>query len=68
MSPCEQEVKSGDRRHGAEVCLTSYARTGDERELAWAAKAKMYIGELDEADQLAHRSSPDRSMATRTQS
>jgi tetratricopeptide (TPR) repeat protein len=55
MSPCEQEVKSGDRRHGAEVCLTSYARTGDERELAWAAKAKMYIGELDEADQLAHR-------------
>jgi tetratricopeptide (TPR) repeat protein len=55
ISPCEAQVRSGNRRHGVAICLASYARTGDERDLVWAAKAEMYLGELDEADRLAHR-------------
>jgi len=54
-SECERTVQTGDRRLGVELCLRSYRATGDERALYWAAKAHLYLGEIDDADQLAHR-------------
>ena len=54
MSSCEREVQHGDRRRGAEICLASYERNGHERDLVWAAKAYMYVGELDQAEKLAN--------------
>jgi tetratricopeptide (TPR) repeat protein len=55
MSPCEREVRYGDRRRGAALCLESYAQTGNESDLAWAAKAYMFLGDLDEAAARARR-------------
>src|SRR6185295_12939319 len=55
MSPCESEVRTGDQRRAVELCLDSYARTGDEHDLAWAAKAYMYLGELTEAERRARQ-------------
>jgi tetratricopeptide (TPR) repeat protein len=53
MSSCERAVRRGDQRHGVEVCLASFARTGNENDLSWAAQACMYLGELDQAETLA---------------
>lgn len=55
MPSCEREVRYGDLRRGVELCLARYARTKNERDLGWAAQAHMYLGELDQADQLARR-------------
>ena len=55
VSPCEKEVESGDRQRGVEICLASYERTGNQRDLDWAARAHLYLGELVEADEIAHR-------------
>ncbi len=55
MSRCEQEVESRDWRRGVEICLESYKQTGNERDLASAARAYMYLGERPEAEVLAHR-------------
>jgi tetratricopeptide (TPR) repeat protein len=55
MSACEREVRTGDRRVGVELCLGSHRETGDLRELYWAAKAYEYLGELEHADEIAHR-------------
>ena len=55
MSACEREVRSGDRRAGLELCLRVYRDTGDQRALYWAAKAHLFLGEIDDAEQLAHR-------------
>jgi len=55
MSPCEWEVRQGDRQRAVELCLASYDRTREERDLAWAAKAYLYLGDLDGAAKLATR-------------
>src|SRR5256885_7856882 len=55
VSACEREVRTGDRRVGVEICLGSHRETGDVRELYWAAKAYEYLGDLEHADELAHR-------------
>jgi tetratricopeptide (TPR) repeat protein len=54
-SACEREVRTGDHRAAVGLCLQAYRDTGDERALYWAAKAHLYLGELEEADRLAHR-------------
>jgi tetratricopeptide (TPR) repeat protein len=54
-SACEREVRTGDRRIGVETCLRSYRETGDAHELLWAAKAYEYLGDLEHADEIAHR-------------
>ena len=54
-SLCEREVESGDRRHAIELCLASYEQTGNARDLDGAARAHMYLGELAEAEALAHQ-------------
>jgi len=54
ISACESEVRYGDQRHGLELCLASYSRTGNVSERAWAAEAYMYLGEHDDARALAH--------------
>jgi tetratricopeptide (TPR) repeat protein len=50
---CERAFWSGDMRRGVEVCRASHARTGNVRDLSWAAQAHMYLGELDQAEELA---------------
>lgn len=55
MSWCEREVRYGDRRRGVEVCLASHALTGSERHLSWAAQGHMYLGELEQAAEVARR-------------
>lgn len=55
LSACEREVQHGDRRRGAAICLASYEQTGHQRDLALAAKAYMYAGELDQAEKLAYK-------------
>lgn len=56
MSACEQPVRSGDRRQhqrGVESCLASYEQSKNPRDLAWAARGYMYLGEIDKAGALA---------------
>jgi hypothetical protein len=55
MSACEREVRTGDRRAGLELCLRSYRDTGNQGALYWAAKAHLFLGEIDDAEQLARR-------------
>lgn len=55
MSRCEREVRHGDRERGVELCLDSFARTGNERDLSWAAKGYMYLGDMPHAEALARR-------------
>jgi tetratricopeptide (TPR) repeat protein len=55
VSACEREVRDGDRRHGIELCLASYARSHDEHDLGWAARAHLRLGDVDEAEKLAVR-------------
>jgi hypothetical protein len=55
VAACEREVRTGDHRIAVELCLQRYRDSGDERALYWAAKANLYLGELEEADRLAHR-------------
>lgn len=52
---CEWEVRHGDRSRAVVKCLASYRKTGDERELVWAAKAHLYLGQLEAADELANQ-------------
>jgi tetratricopeptide (TPR) repeat protein len=54
-SVCEQAVRSGDARRGVELCLDSYERSRQPRDLAWAAKAYLQAGDLDDAERLARR-------------
>lgn len=54
-SACERTVQTGDRHLGVDLCLQRYRESGDERALYWAAKAHLYLGEIDDADKLAHR-------------
>jgi tetratricopeptide (TPR) repeat protein len=54
-SDCEHETQRGDRARAARLCLDSYERSGNERNLLLAAKSYMYLGELDQADDLARR-------------
>jgi tetratricopeptide (TPR) repeat protein len=55
MSACERAVRSGDQQPGVDVCLQSYERTGNERDLVWAAKAYLQLGRFDAAEALATR-------------
>src|SRR5258705_10827706 len=55
IAACEREVRTGDHRAAVELCLQRYRATGNDRALYWAAKAHLYLGELEEADRLAHR-------------
>jgi len=55
MSACEREVRSGDQQRGVDVCLQSYERTGNARDLVWAAKAHLQLGRFDAAEALASR-------------
>lgn len=55
MSLCEREVRQGDRQRAVKLCLASYDRTRDEHDLAWAAKAYLYLGKFDDAAKLADR-------------
>ncbi|HEX8108538.1 MAG TPA: CHAT domain-containing protein, partial [Kofleriaceae bacterium] len=58
VSACEREVRTGDHRAAVGLCLRSYRDTGDERALYWAAKADLYLGDLEGAERLVHRLSP----------
>lgn len=55
MSECELAVRHSEWRRGVDLCLASYKRTGKQHDLAWAAKAYMYLNELDQADKLARQ-------------
>jgi len=52
---CEQVVRSGDPRRGVELCLDSYERTRQPRDLAWASRGYLYLGEIGNAERLARR-------------
>jgi len=54
-SACEKEVRFGDLQRGIQTCLESYQQSKDPRDLVWAAKGYMQVGELGEADALAQQ-------------
>lgn len=49
------EIQYGDWQRTAQVCLASYEQTGNEGDGARAGYAYMQMGQLDQADALAHR-------------
>lgn len=55
MTPCEWEVRNGDQVRAVEICQSSYRQTGNERYLVWEAKAHLYLGNLAEAEGVAHQ-------------
>ncbi|HEX2689738.1 MAG TPA: CHAT domain-containing protein [Kofleriaceae bacterium] len=55
MSACEKEIRFGDRRRGIQICLERYSQNQADRDLAWAAKGYLDVGEIEEADKLAHQ-------------
>jgi tetratricopeptide (TPR) repeat protein len=48
-------VREGDKERAAAICLDSYQQTGNLRDLGWASKAFMYLGELEQAERLANQ-------------
>jgi tetratricopeptide (TPR) repeat protein len=54
-SACESRVRSGDYTGAVNICLDSYRRTHDPGALAWAAKAYMYLRDVEHAEALANQ-------------
>jgi tetratricopeptide (TPR) repeat protein len=52
---CEQDPQFGNLRHRSAACLASYQQAGNEHDLALAGNADLELGELDQADKLAHQ-------------
>jgi tetratricopeptide (TPR) repeat protein len=53
MSACEREVRFGDQARGVDICLQHHARTADDQDLVWAAKARMQLASWDGAEAIA---------------
>jgi tetratricopeptide (TPR) repeat protein len=58
MSACEKAVRTGNHRSAVEICLASHQQTRSDGDLRWAAKAHLYLGEIDPAEALAERFRP----------
>src|ERR1700754_4105767 len=54
-SSCEHDVKFADHHAALERCLANFHATGDERELLWAARDYVYMGDFAHAGELAHQ-------------
>lgn len=54
-SSCEQDPQFDNLQHRSTACLASYWQTGNEHDLALAGNAHLELGELDQADKLAHQ-------------
>lgn len=57
---CAQDARFDDLRHRSEACLASYQQTGNQDDLALAAKAYAAVGDPVRADALAYRLLSDR--------
>jgi tetratricopeptide (TPR) repeat protein len=55
MSACEKEIRFGDRRRGVKICLKRYEERKDQRDLVWAAKGYLQLGEIAKAEELAYQ-------------
>jgi hypothetical protein len=54
-SSCERDPRFADPAQRGDVCVASYRATGNDRDLALAARAYVELGELDRAEPLARQ-------------
>lgn len=55
ISTCESRVRNGEYSSAVDFCLRDYRATGDLSSLAWAAKAYMYLQDMEHAEALANQ-------------